>query len=462
MNEKNNVVKFHRVPRLSIGAVIIVFIFVYVVFHMFSYLTSSNVSVAIVKEGNIVWDDHYNALAIREEQMYFATESGYIYYDGRNKSRVGVRSLVYSIDQKGDITDKLKKSESSSSGLSEDDTGIILSELSGFVSDFDPVNFRRVYSFSSNLTDTLEMALHSESAARLSDEIKTAEANSTYHRYYAPETGLAVFSTDGFEDISLGSVTESSFDMTKLDYINLRKREKVETGDPVYKLITSDDWQLVMPISNQVAARLQDQKSVKVLFTEDHVSTWTSSEIREKDSKKYLVLSLDDSMERYADQRFIGIDLIFDEERGLKVPNTSITKRRYDKIPSEYLTNGGDTQKSGFLVDRGEDSPVFVPTGYFKEDEDGSYLVAHSSFEEGDVIIDPNNTSDRYSLSEERSVMLDGVYNVNKGYAQFKPVEILYSNDEYSIIKPVKTNDVNLYDHIALSAGDIIEDDVII
>ena len=395
MNEKNNVVKFHRVPRLSIGVVIIVFIFVYVVFHMFSYITSTNISVAIVKQGNIVWDDHYNALAIREEQLYFATESGYIYYNGRNKSRVGAKSLIYSIDQKGDIANKLKKSESSSSGLSDDDKGIILSELSGFVSDFDPVNFRRVYSFSSNLTDTLEMALHSESVSRLSEEIATAEANSTYHRYFAPSPGLAVFSTDGFEDISVGSISDSSFDMTRLDYVNLRKREQVSTGDPVYKLITSDDWQLVMQISNQVATRLKDQTSVKVLFTEDHVSTWTSCEIREKDSKKYLVLSLDDSMERYADQRFIGIDLIFDEERGLKVPNTSITKRRYDVIPSEYLTNGGDTQKSGFLVDRGDEKPVFVPTGYFKEDEDGSYIVSHSSFEDGDVIVDPQDTDNR-------------------------------------------------------------------
>ena len=88
--------------------------------------------------------------------------------------------------------------------------------------------------------------------------------------------------------------------------------------------------------------------------------------------------------------------------------------------------------------------------------------LAKKEFEKGDIIVNPDRTSDRYVFSDDRSVNLSGVYNVNKGYAQFKPVEILYSNDEYSIISPLKNGDVNLYDHIALSADDILEDDVIL
>ena len=59
------------------------------------------------------------------------------------------------------------------------------------------------------------------------------------------------------------------------------------------------------------------------------------------------------------------------------------------------------------------------------------------------------------------SITLIGVYNINKGFADFKEITILYSNDEYSIVKSNPNYGLLEYDYIVLDAESINEDDFI-
>ena len=56
---------------------------------------------------------------------------------------------------------------------------------------------------------------------------------------------------------------------------------------------------------------------------------------------------------------------------------------------------------------------------------------------------------------------LEGVYNVNKGYAVFEVVEILDQNDSYCIVKGGTTYGLAVYDHIVLNASTVDEDDLL-
>ena len=56
---------------------------------------------------------------------------------------------------------------------------------------------------------------------------------------------------------------------------------------------------------------------------------------------------------------------------------------------------------------------------------------------------------------------LDGVYCCNKGYCEFRPVEIAYQNNEYCIIKKDTSGGLSAYDHIILDPKVIREDDII-
>ena len=56
-----------------------------------------------------------------------------------------------------------------------------------------------------------------------------------------------------------------------------------------------------------------------------------------------------------------------------------------------------------------------------------------------------------YQIGERRS--LDGAYNVNKGYAVFKKVEMLESSNGYAIVKKGSGYGLQVYDHIVLDAS---------
>ena len=56
---------------------------------------------------------------------------------------------------------------------------------------------------------------------------------------------------------------------------------------------------------------------------------------------------------------------------------------------------------------------------------------------------------------------LKGVYNVNKGYAVFRKVEILESSNGYSIIKKNTSYGLQTYDHIVLDASSVQDGDIL-
>ena len=50
---------------------------------------------------------------------------------------------------------------------------------------------------------------------------------------------------------------------------------------------------------------------------------------------------------------------------------------------------------------------------------------------------------------------------MNKGYADFKQINILYQNDEYAIVKSNTKYGLNVYDYIVLNADTVSDDQFI-
>ena len=95
---------------------------------------------------------------------------------------------------------------------------------------------------------------------------------------------------------------------------------------------------------------------------------------------------------------------------------------------------------------------------YKRQVENGVVYVDTGNFEDGDTIIKPES-SERMNLMEK--VSLNGVYNVNKGYAVFTQVNILCESEDYYIIEEGTSYGLANYDHIALD-GSMIQDNQII
>ena len=88
-------------------------------------------------------------------------------------------------------------------------------------------------------------------------------------------------------------------------------------------------------------------------------------------------------------------------------------------------------------------------TVYYVDEEKELSYISQSDIKQGDLIVMPGSTQ-RYELT--KTAKLKGVYNINKGYADFKQISILYDNDEYSVVKSNTNYGLNVYDYIVLNA----------
>ena len=90
--------------------------------------------------------------------------------------------------------------------------------------------------------------------------------------------------------------------------------------------------------------------------------------------------------------------------------------------------------------------------------EDGEVCVSRDDIKEGTVLVKPE-ASETYTIGKTKS--LQGVYNINKGYAVFKRVTILCENDEYYIVREGDSYGLYNYDHIVQNGSSVSSEEVV-
>ena len=147
----------------------------------------------------------------------------------------------------------------------------------------------------------------------------------------------------------------------------------------------------------------------------------------------------------------------------MKIPVTAVTTKSFYLVPVEYITMGGDSSTTGFMKETYSEngtSAEFIPTTIYYSNDEYCYIdmSENSPLKAGDYLIRPDS-QERYQIGN--SDTLQGVYNINKGYAVFKQIEILKSNDEYYTIKKGTSYGLSVYDHIVLNADAVYEGELI-
>ena len=459
MKKRNDkIIKFQKQFHINIGVVIFGIILIYVIFHLFSYLTAKNITVYEVNQGTIAATQKYQALAIREEQVVNAPVAGDIFYFLSHVGRAGVRTSICSIDTTGEITDQLVGTTADAVATDQLDLSRIMSSVSSFSGEYSDADFQKVYTFKSSLNTQIAQLSSQYVLQQLSEQVAAATSAGTFHMIYAQTPGVIVFQTDGFEGVTLDNFTAEDLDPSRVKVTDLKSQEEVLQGQAVYKTITSDNWNLLMEIDEETASGLEDGEYVEIRFQEDQSTTWGQCQIIQREDRYYLSLSLHDSMDRYADSRFISIELLLEEETGLKIPNSAITEKEFFTIPKSYFYQGNNSNDWGVMAEGKNDSTEFItPTIYYETEE--YYYIDPQDIADGTRLRKPDS-QDTYTVGSETD-QLQGVYNVNKGYAVFKQIKILYQTNEYTIVKSGTSYGISLYDHIALQGSDVEENDMI-
>lgn len=457
-NKDSKILKFKKQKQLNIGIVTFGIIFIYLIATIIMYITAPRITSYEVRQGSILKDHSYTALALRDEIIVTASDSGYINYYAEDNSKVKVGSSIYTISTEKLNFDAIEAPQNEP--LTDNEIQKLSKKVESFNDNFNQTNFSDVYSFKSDLQNSISEYTSYSKLEQLNQLLNSGNASNIYMKT-SNKDGVIVLSTDGME-----SVTEENVKLSQLSKENYVKQEftnntAIMSGDQIYKLITSDYWKLIFVIDDETAELLAEKSTIKVKFQKDNQEIRAGFEIIEKEGSKLLVISMNNSMIRYSSERYLDIKLILEDQKGLKIPKTAETSKDFYIVPKDYLTLGGNNSDEGVLVQRkdsdGNTFTEFLNVNVYYEADEMVYLDPNE-FGDNKTLLKPES-SELYTLSQIRS--LKGVYSINKGYAVFKQIKILCESDDYYIIEEGNDFGLSNYDHIALHSAGIAENDVV-
>lgn len=462
MKKETNVIKYRKPFNIHIGVVVFAIIFIYVIFNLFMYFTRTHISPYEVGYGTMAANNIYTGLVIRDETIYTSEYRGAVNYYVKEYAKIGFNDLIYSVDENGSVANKLNEAKQDVAAVSNAATEDIADLLYDFQLSYDSIDFYEVYALKDEVNSLLNEALSLDALEQIAEYADNAEGNQTFHRIRAKEDGIISYYVDGFEGITVDSFDASMLNRGMYQRDNLKIKTEVAIGEPVFKIINNEKWHIILPVSSELAQELMENTVIRIRFVKDSKEMYAEYEIWEDNGRYYMILTMKSAMIRYASERYLEVELLLSEETGLKIPNSSIVEKEFYTIPVEYFLKGDDSSTDGLLIEKndknGKKITEFInPTIYYRTDEfcyiDSEYVQA------GDKIIKADS-ADKYVIGDDTD-KLQGVYNINKGYAVFKQIEIMFQNEEYSIIKTGTSYGVALYDHIALDGSKIQEDELI-
>ena len=462
-NGENNIRKFTKEHNFGFGTVLFLGIFIYVVIVLFIYFSSDPIVRYEVVEGSLSSQNIYRAIAFRDEHVITSPYSGYVNFLAREGQKVAVGDIVYTVDETGKLNEYLESQSLLENTLTDKELDDFKNELVDFSHSYDPVSYTEVYSFKYSLQNSVLKLANSnflESLRQAQDEggLSTAVKYCT-----SSEAGVVSYWIDGFENFDPANISMDTFDERKYEKTNISANELRAEGDAVYKLSESEDWYIIFPIKETDAESFEKQGYILCRFLRNQYESWGAVSIIRNDKDVFCRLDFNNSMSSFVNERFLDVELILNEETGLKVPNSSIIEKEFYLINENYVIF--DTVNNIYYVilsgydDTGQPITIRKEISVYSHDEEAHVYYVDETFLTAGDTLHMENSQQVFVIKDKGT--LTGVYNINKGYADFKEITIISQNDEYAIVKPNSTYGLRVYDYIALKADSVSDDQFI-
>ena len=459
-NGQKKITSFRKPISFNPGVLVFLVIFVYIVIMVISYFRQTHITPYEVKLGSLAINNTYRGVILRDESVIKSDFSGYINYYARESEKVNAYSMVYTVDSTGKLAEMVNDETTDDSTISNESLSDIRDSISAFAVDFSPERYSDTYEFKYNIEGTVLKLANTAVLANI-DKLRAENYADSIDFGYAPSSGVIQYSTDGYEELTYETITPEQVEGEGYEKVVMHSNDLISEGDNAYKLITSELWSIIIEIDEERAQSLADTNYIEVRFLRNNYTAWAAVSVLRQNGRTYAKLDFNNSMITFSSERFVEIELLDNAREGLKIPNSAIVERTFYLIPEEYLTKGGNSGDDGFnreaYLEDGTLSTEFVPATIYNN-VDGNLYVDESVFKVGDYLIKPED-GERYPISKQASLI--GVYNINKGYADFKTITILNQNEEYAIVKSNSEYGLAVYDYIALKGDSVTENDFI-
>ena len=456
----DNIIRVKKRKDINIGIIVFLFILVYIVFYVYTFLTKNEIPIYEVQPGEIYVTSQCDGMILREEELVYTDIAGYLNYYFGEGSRIAKNSTVYSIDSNRDMYNLLS-GNSTEIKLSGDD----LSDLKELL--------QKTFITSKTNKNVAEMKATAVTGyQRLIDTMLMEELNqivtstgiiSNFHVVSTEKSGIISYMVDEYTDFTLQDVTAACFEQQDTAG-SLYSIDLIAANSPVYKMITGDNWSIVVLLNEALYGQLLG-KETATFYLNNELKVTAPLTCYRKDNSCFAEIKMDKYLANYTSKRFLEITFEIEYAEGLKIPETSITFKDYYRIPQDYLVLGGNEtdQVKGLLVE--EFDSETGTTRYTFQEADIFYL------NDGFAYIDCNDfVKETYISTPDMSARvmlytfvnkLEGAYNINKGYSVFKRIERIKTENGYVIVKKNSESGLSAYDHIALDAKAVEEDAII-
>ncbi len=466
MSGEPNMIKFRTRKEVNIGLVVAFGVLVLLTIHIYRYFTSPHLSLYEVQEGNTGQETTALAMVLRQEKVYRTEQAGYLNFYYREGARIAKNAEVYSVNDSSDLQDILNANEESSV-LATNDLLRLKNSLRYYGSEYSDTFFSECYSLREEF---LSDYLRYRDFSMLDALEEQRENEQAFFTFLSPESGVISYYSDLYDGYTAEMLNGEEFSEERRTIPEYKKATGLSAIDSfAYKVIPEDTWQLVIQVPEEDISRIKaDGETVSFRLPGDSEQYNKPYEELNLNGNSYLLVEMERYGKEYLSERFLEISLFCSAKEGLKIPETSILTKEVYQIPERFVMQGGGTDSEVgisiecFDTETGDVRPdfqVISPLFY----ENGYYFVAEEDFDSAQYIYSAGLTDEPeramlYSFLTE----LEGVYNMNKGYAVFRRIERIADVEDYVLVRAGLAGGVSLYDHIVLDVSVVTKDVILI
>ena len=254
MKKKNKmVVRYKSHINLNAGIVIFGLISIYLLINIVIYFTTERTAFYEVISGSNAQEANvsYNGIAIRNEIVQSARDSGYIDYYVREGSRVSLNTTLYSIDSTGELNNLLSEASKKNPKLSSDNIDTLAGLISDYCNNYNEMNYSEIYNFKTSLKGTVVDLINMNSLENIAKE----EGN-TFSINNSASTGIVLYRIDNYENLKPKNLKASLFDKNSYVDVKFSSGTKTEKGNPIYKTVNDEEWSIAVQFTKKEAKKL--------------------------------------------------------------------------------------------------------------------------------------------------------------------------------------------------------------
>lgn len=451
---------------INIGTVLFSAVLIYLIIAFVLFLTKSHVSPYEITEGSIVEDSVYTGVIVRSETEVKANRKGYVNYYVEDNSKAGYGQPVCALSGEELSVPDMSSENAATKKLSSSQESVMLSGIQHYVASFSPDHYDALY----DLHNEIDTAYGFNSTDYLADQIdELADEGGDVDYVEAPSDGLIVFTVDSLDGLKSEDVSDKTFNQDQFKERVIRQGSKVKKDENIFRLITDEKWSVLFPLTRKNADKMKKVSMIETRIGNMQSTIWADFEVLKQSGGYFGKLTYHSDMLQFAASRFVSVELILQNVSGLKIPRSALVKRDVIEIPADFIMTDPNTGDIYVLIEDEQGDTVSRKIDVFcvldQETQSGQnqtgkrmcYLKQGQV--EKDSILHKETSNEIYVVSQ--TTKMDGVYNINKGYASFQYANVIASNKLYYIIEANTPYGPSTYDHIALNADELEENRVV-